>query len=116
MKIRIRTSPAQGHWQTVQNRHKLTCDRCGDCLWIAPDGTTLYCDRDHSVAAAGSRRDALQRLQEELLIKDEACDLAAVTALFEDETCWILLSRTPIKTLHVVYKADERIMNSVTLT
>lgn len=41
MNINVRTKTG---WKKRQNKSKYICDICGDKLWIAPDGKTIYCN------------------------------------------------------------------------
>jgi hypothetical protein len=37
----------KGGWvRNQKNNQKYTCDICGEKLWVAPDGKTVYCNTE----------------------------------------------------------------------
>ena len=51
MKInyRVKTNTNIGKWSKTkhENKKKYHCDMCGEKLWVAPDGKSIYCDKEH---------------------------------------------------------------------
>ena len=47
---RIKTNTNIGKWSDKQydNKDKEKCDMCGSRLYVAPDGKTIYCDKEHN--------------------------------------------------------------------
>lgn len=43
--ISKRTTKTKTGWAKVFNKHKDTCDKCLNKLWIAPSGQ-VYCDKE----------------------------------------------------------------------